>query len=439
MSLTNGAIQNAKAGNTPYRLKDRGGLYLEVRVSAAKYWRYRYKIKGKENVFTIGRFCPSDPDNHVSVDAARLAHAQARALVKMHIHPTQHRDALKREQKPTFRCVAEEWLLKKEEKCTKEYTRQIHIVLIRDVFPFIGARPVDEISARQILDVLKLVEERGANSYAPNIRQWIGSIYRYAIATLRAQQDPTSALRGALTRRPVKHSRALSAGEFGEFLTELGCYRGDPTTVLALKMMVLTFVRTSELLGARWEEFNLETAEWRIPANRMKMREPHIVPLSRQALLIMQRLWALNHHQEFIFPNTRTPNTPLSGGTLNQALVRMGFAGKNSIGFTAHGFRSTACTMLNEAGFRPDIIELQLAHKERNSTRASYNRAVYLTERREMMQIWADIVDQLRGPPPDAASLTRHLRPAAPHNKSAVEVHPMGHEDYRPSETAPVI
>jgi integrase len=401
MPLTAIAIQNAKPAEGSYRLNDGNSLYLEVRPSGVKAWLYRYKIRGKENIFTIGQFCPAGAD-HISVHAARLALGQARELVKQGIHPTQHRRNKERAEPPpakhTFRTVAEEWLAKKASNWSEQNTRQIRRVLVTDVYPTIGALYIKDVTAHQILEIMQKVEARGAASFAHLIRQWVSAIYRYAIATLRVENDPTYALRGAIARRPVQHSRALSKAELMAFLVALEGYRGEPNTILGFQLMLLTFVRRTELCAARWEEFNLSTAEWRIPAHRMKMRDQHIVPLSRQSLTILDQLKIINGHREFVFPNSRNPHTYMAPNALNDALRRMGFGGDDTIGFSTHGFRSTACTMLNEAGFRSDIIDLQLSHKERNHIRAAYNRAVHLNERRVMMQSWADMIDAMKAP-----------------------------------------
>jgi integrase len=215
------------------------------------------------------------------------------------------------------------------------------------------------------------------------------------VATLRADADPATALKGAIHRPKVEHRKPLSSDQIAAFVKALDTYGGYRTTIIALRLMLLTFVRTVELRAANWAEFDLDHAEWRIPAERMKMRESHIVPLSRQAVELLCELHTLTGGQRWLFPNYRRPKTCMTATTLNRALERMGLNGKNSIGFSAHGFRATASTILNETGFRPDVIERQLAHKERNKVRASYNQAEYLKERRAMMQQWAEMVDDI--------------------------------------------
>jgi integrase len=240
---------------------------------------------------------------------------------------------------------------------------------------------------------MRRVEGRGAETVALMIRQWCSAIFRYAVATLRADGDPAAALKGAIARPRTEHHKPLSRRQIATFSKALESYGGYRTTVIALQLMLLTFVRTKELREAGWSEIDLSHAEWRIPEERMKMRDPHIVPLSKQAMKLLRELHTLTGGQRWLFPNSRRPNTCMTATTLNRALERMGFNGKGSIGFSAHGFRATASTVLNEAGCRPDVIERQLAHKERNKVRAAYNQAEYLNERRTMMQLWADMID----------------------------------------------
>ena len=369
MPLTAAAVQNAKAAEASYRLNDGNSrLYLEVRPSGwLKTWLYRYKIAGKENTFTIGQFSPATAD-HMSVRDARLALDKARMLVKRGIHPVQHRNEQKllapTPAKHKFRALAEEWLLKNAPNRSERNTRQIRHVLMTDVYPAIGSLNVDDIKASQILEIMQRVEARGATSFALLIRQWTS-----AISDMQSRHCAPTLIRpmryaAAIVRRPVKHSQALSKSDLMTFLTVLENYSGEQKTILGFHLMLLTFVRRMELCAARWEEFDFQAAEWRIPAHRMKMRDQHIVPLSHQALAILDQLKAINGHREFVFPNARNPHAYMAPNALNDALSRMGFGGEDTIGVTTHGFRSTACTLLNEVGFRPDIIDLQLSHKE---------------------------------------------------------------------------
>jgi integrase len=399
MPLTDAKIRNTKPEAKPVKLADGGGLYLEVRPTGAKLWRYRYRIAGKENVFAVGEYFNDKRGGHVSLDEARTERDKARALVKQGIHPAHHRQAERlathAENANTFEAVAREWIAKKKSGWTAYYLRQVERFMEADVFPKIGKLPIRSVTAAHLLEIVKLIEGRGAETVAVLVRQWASAIFRYAVATLRADSDPAAALKGAIHRPKVEHHKPMTRDQIGDFVKALDGYAGYRTTVIALRLMLLTFVRTVELRGAEWSEFDLDRAEWRIPAERMKMRETHIVPLSWQAVELLRELHTYTGGRAFLFPNYRNPKACMTATTLNRALERMGFNGKDSIGFSAHGFRATASTILNETGFRPDVIERQLAHAERDKTRASYNQAEYLPERRAMMQQWADMVDSI--------------------------------------------
>lgn len=399
MPLTDVKIRNTKPEAKPVKLVDGGGLYLEVRPSGAKLWRYRYRIEGKENVFAVGEYFNDKRVGHVSLDEARGERDKARVLVKQGIHPAHHRQAERlathAENANTFEAVAREWIGKKKPGWTPYYLRQVERFMQADVFPKIGKLPIRSVTAAHLLEIVKLIEGRGAETVAVLVRQWASAIFRYAVATLRADSDPAAALKGAIHRPKVEHHKPMTRDQIGDFVKALDGYAGYRTTVIALRLMLLTFVRTVELRGAEWSEFDLDRAEWRIPGPRMKMREPHTVPLSWQAVELLRELHSYTGGRTFLFPNYRNPKACMTATTLNRALERMGFNGKGSIGFSAHGFRATASTILNETGFRPDVIERQLAHAERDKTRASYNQAEYMPERRAMMQQWADMVDSI--------------------------------------------
>lgn len=393
MSLTDAKIRNTKPADKPIKLTDAGGLYLEVRPTGAKLWRYRYRIDGKENIFAIGDY------PRIGLAEARGERDKARELVRQKVHPAHNRQAERLTASSantnTFEVVAREWIAKKSIKWTPYYLRQVERFLAADVFPFVGKFPIRNVTAAHLLEIIRRIEARDAHSVALLIRQWSSAIFRYAVATLRADNDPAAALKGAIHRPKIEHHKPLSRSQIAEFTQALNQYGGYRTTVIALKLILLTFVRTVELRKASWSEFDLERGEWRIPAERMKMRVAHIVPLSRQALALLQELQTYTGQRAMLFPNYRNPNECMTPTTLNRALERMGFNGKDSIGFSAHGFRATASTILNEMGYRSDVIERQLAHAERNKVRASYNQAEYLAERREMMQVWADMIDEM--------------------------------------------
>lgn len=396
MPLTDTKIRNTKPGDKPIKLADGQGLYLDVRPSGAKIWRYRYWITPtKDGIYTIGEY-PA-----VSLADARKERELAREQVKQGMNPTQVREAgrLERmgENANTFEAVAREWIEQNRAHWSDNYMRQVVTFLEKDVFPKVGAFQIRIVKAAHILEIIRNVEKRGAQSIAVLIRQWSGQIFRYAVATLRADSDPASALAGALKRKPARHNPPLSKDDIPIFIAQLGSYGGYRGTVIALRLMMLTFVRTVELRMAEWPEFDLEAAEWRIPAGRMKMKkkmkvgESHIVPLSRQAVELLRELHTLSGGQQYLFPNLRSPRRCMTATTINRALERMGYAGK----FSGHGFRSTASTLLHELGWRSEVIERQLAHAERDKVKAAYNHAEYMPERREMMQAWADWIDAL--------------------------------------------
>lgn len=386
-SLTDAKCRNAKPTDKPQRLGDGGGLFLEVRPNGSKLWRYRYEIAGRENMLALGDY-PT-----VSLADARKGRDTARELAKQGIHPAHARQADKARQiaanGDTFKAVALEWVDQIQARGrTAKYIAQIKRDLEVDVFPTIGALPCRSVTPAHLLAIIKRVEKR-APVTAGNLRQWCGAIFRFAIATLRADTDPASALKGAIHRPKVEHHKPLSRNEIPKFLKALAAYQGNRATVIALRLLLLLWVRPSELRLARWDEFDLDGALWRIPAERMKMRELHVVPLPSQAVALLRELATITGGRDWLFPNTRNPQTYMTGTTTNRALEYLGYGGR----FSSHGFRSTASTILNEMGYRPDVIERQLAHKERNQVRASYNRAQYLPERRQMLMDWADMVD----------------------------------------------
>ena len=387
--LTDTAVRNAKPREKAYKLTDGGSLFLLVTPSGSKLWRYRYRLAGIENLFAVGEY-PA-----MGVQQAREARDAARRLVREGIHPAQHRRASRlvtaTEAANTFEAVAREWIEQNRAHWSAYYARQVETVLTGDVFPEIGGLPIRAVTSAQLLAILKEIEKRGAPSIALLVRQWVSAIYRYAVATLRADVDPASALRGAVRKPKTQHKRPLTRKELALFLAKLEESQSGLQVSTALHLLLLTFVRPGEVRGARWKEFDLDAAEWRIPAERMKMREPHIVPLSRQAVRLLRKLREETGNRPQLFPNARDPKRDMSPTTLNRALERMGYAGH----FSAHGFRATASTLLNEMGYRADVIERQLAHRERNRVRASYNQASYMGERKKMMQDWANFLDAL--------------------------------------------
>ena len=387
--LTDAAIRNAKPKAKAYKLPDGGALLLLVSPSGSKLWRYRYRLAGAENLYAIGEY------PQVSLQQARELRDAARRLVKEGIHPSQHRKASRlvtaTDAANTFEAVAREWISQNKPHWSAYYASQVEKVLAGDVFPRVGGLPIRAVTAAQLLAIIKSIEARDAPTIALLVRQWSSAIFRYAVATLRADADPAAALRGAVRKPKTQHKRPLGTGEIGLFLERLSSSQSGPMVTGALRLLLLTFVRPGELRGARWDEFDLDAGEWRIPAARMKMREPHLVPLSKQARRVLRELKAEEASARYLFPNIRDPKRVMSPTTLNRALERMEYGGQ----FSAHGFRATASTILNEMGYRADVIERQLAHKERNKVRASYNQAAYMPERKKMMQNWANYLDRL--------------------------------------------
>lgn len=413
MPLTDTAIRKVIAGASPVKKPDGHGLYLEVRPTGSKLWRYRYRLPGadgvrRENVFAAGEYCVAPhgetkeqaderrKGGRLTLAEARVMRLEWRGLVKQGKHPAHERKARKTEQiaegKNTFQAVAEDWIAKRLSAWTPRNRARIESTLKQEVYKSIGTLPIRSVSAAHILQIMQRVEERGAPTVAILIRQWCYRIFNHAIATLRANTNPAAGdIRDAVKAPPVRNHPALTRDDFPILAERLAGYKGERTTVIALRLLLLTFVRSAELRGAEWREFDLDRAEWRIPATRMKMRSNHIVPLSTQAVALLHELQALTGRSRFLFPNSRDPNGFMASTTLNAALVRLGYEGK----FSPHGFRSTASTMLNEMGFRSDWIERQLAHKSRDAVRAVYNRAEHLVERAQMMQQWADLVDTM--------------------------------------------
>ncbi len=386
MSLTDTRIRQAKPKDKPYKLSDGGGLHLEIRPTGAKLWRLRYRLARKENVFAIGRY----PE--VDLKGARSERDKAKQTIREGVHPAHKRklDRIRQtnDHANTFRAVADEWLDRNAEGWTAKTYKQRQTALENDVFPFIGSLPVRQVTPAHVLDIVQRVEKR-APTMAVIVNQSIGAICRYAIVTLRADFDPTAPIRGSLKPLQTQHSKPLSISELPAFLRAVDNYPGHFGNKTALRIMLLTLVRTVELIEARWEEFDLEQGLWTIPAERMKSRLMHRVPLSHQAIDLLHKLHGVSGHREFLFPNRSDPRRPASQGVLWKAVVSLGYQGK----FSPHGIRATGSTMLNEMGFRADVIERQLAHAERNKVRASYNQADYLEERRQMMQTWADFID----------------------------------------------
>ena len=390
MPLTDSAIRNAKPKEKNYKLADGGGLYLLVTTKGGKWWRLDYRFQGKRKTLSMGVY----PD--VSLKSARDRRSEAKTQLADGIDPGEIRKATKASQSDAdgFEAVAREWWGKRDPTWSKTHSSRTILRLEKDVFPWIGTRPIGEISAPELLTVLRRIENRGALETAKRIHQSCGQIFRYAVATGRAQRDPSADLKGALPPTRQKHHASITdPKKIGELLRAVDGYEGSLVTRCALQLASLTFVRPGELRHAEWAEFDLDKAEWRIPAEKMKMRAVHIVPLSTQALRVLNEIEPLTGRGKYVFPGIRSNQRPMSENTVNAALRRLGYTKEE---MTGHGFRSMASTILNEQGWHRDAIERQLAHAERNSVRAAYNYAEHLPERVKMMQWWADYLDKLK-------------------------------------------
>lgn len=388
MKLSEAKIRNLKPKNKAYKMGDGDGLYIFVKPTGRKYWRMKYFYENKEKVLSIGVY----PE--ISLAEAREKRFEVRKMKANGVDPAtairEQKQQKSIESSNSFQSVALEWHENRVSSWTPYYAKQLKQRLEKDVFPKIGHRPISAITAKEILQMAQAIEERNAYDIAHRAVQICGQIFQYAIITDRAEDNPAPALRGALKTRPQTHHAYLGANELPAFMEKLETYDGGIQTKLAIKLILLTFVRTTELRAAKWSEIDFDSNEWRIPAERMKMRMPHIVPLSSQAVKIFNTLKKLNGQREHVFPSAQSPHKCMSNNTMLFALYAMGYKKRA----TVHGFRATASTVLNESDlFGRDVIERQLAHQERSRVRAAYDHAEHLPARRKMMQWWGDYVD----------------------------------------------
>lgn len=373
MALTTVAITNAKASGKPRKLTDGEGLYLVLHPNGSKLWRFRYRFAGKENMIALGAF------PIVSLADARRKRDEARKLLADGADPAVQRRldriAAANSARNTFGLVAEEYLANQEANGAADATMAKLRWMLQDLAKPIAARPIADIAPAEILDLLKRIEKTGRRETARRLRGVIGTVFRYAVVTLRATGDPTLALRGALLRPQVRHRPALTDEKaLGALMIAIDNYDGWPTLRAALLLLSLTMTRPGDVRGMRRSEIDFDRAVWRIPSERMKMRRPHDVPLSRQAIAVLEDVWALSEGRELVLPSIRSAARPLSENAMNAALRRMGYSQDE---VTAHGFRSSASTIINERGFDPDVIEAALAHQDENEIRRAYNRASY--------------------------------------------------------------
>lgn len=402
---SNATILAIKPGDERKRLNDGSGLYLRLFVKGGSHgWRFDYSMAGRRNTLSLGTY-PA-----VSLSQARKKAEDARRLVREGVDPSDTRKAAKEDVRArraaqkreadglppegSFEAVAREWYEKNAPGWAPSHAEKIIRRLERDVFPWVGRRPVHEIEPLELLSVLKRVEERGAIETTHRVQQNCGQVFRYAVATGRAKSDPSRDLRGALTPwKPEHYPTVTEPREVGRLLLDIEAYEGGFITKCAMRLAPLLFVRPGELRRAEWNEVNLQAAEWRIPAAKMKARVQHIVPLSSQAVAILKDLHQLTGRSRWVFPGIRTNGEPMSENTINAALRRLGY---DRTKLTAHGFRGMASTMLHEHGWDSDVIERQLSHAERNAVKAAYNHAEHLPARRKMMQEWSDHLEGLR-------------------------------------------
>ncbi|MBT3204316.1 MAG: tyrosine-type recombinase/integrase [Gammaproteobacteria bacterium] len=379
-------VKQAKSKSRPYKLTDGKGLNLEIRPNGSKYWRLSYRYQQKQKTLALGVY-----------PVVTLAQARSKSLnAKRMIQDGDDPAIIKRQEKAlkvksTFLPIAEEWHEKESGRWSKDHAERVWWTIKADALPYLGDMPINDIKTRDVLHVVKMIEDRGALDVASRVKQRISSVFRYAIQTGYTEQNPVDALKDVIRTRKVQHRKSLKFEELPVFLNELDNYPGYLLTRYALQLIVYTFVRPGELRSAEWKDIDLEKAVWRIPAEKMKMNEEHIVPLSKQAIVLLGKIHQLSGSYDLVFPGSHNYRKLMSENTLTYAIrKRLGFDA------TAHGFRTTASTILNESGFRVDVIERQLAHGERNKVRAAYNRSQYLAERTDMMQWYSDYLDGLK-------------------------------------------
>jgi len=390
MALTDTEIRRSKPRGLPFKLSDTHGLYLLVKPSGSRLWRWKYRFDGKEKLMALGSY----PE--LSLADARERHAKARKQLANGIDPMAERmaekTAVKVATEHTFEKIAGLWLEHwKGNKCARHVATTQNRLKV-NVYPILGNRPVAELEPRELVQLAKDIEARGASDMAKRILQIIGMVCRYAVAHGYSKRNPAAEIRPSDILKPTQkiNMARIDAKELPALLRSIEVYEGRHLTRLAIKLMALTFVRTSELIDARWEEFDFDARRWSIPAFRMKMKTPHIVPLSLQAIKVLELLRTISGNGEFVFPGEQDSKKSMSNMTILKALERMGYKGR----MTGHGFRGLASTILHEQGYNHEHIELQLAHVPRNAVSAAYNHALYLEQRAKMMQDWADFLER---------------------------------------------
>ncbi|HFW4798783.1 TPA: tyrosine-type recombinase/integrase [Salmonella enterica subsp. diarizonae serovar 60-67:z35:-] len=389
MQLTDLAIRRSKPKDKPYTLNDGNGLSLLIEPNGSKGWRLRYRFAGKAKLMSLGTY------PNVALADARTARDEAKKLIAGGIDPAEVRKAKKREIESrfgnTFEGIAREWYEKRFDRWSPSYAEEMIETFEKDVFPYIGSRPIAEIKPMELLAVLSVLNDRGATEKLRKVRQRCGEVFRYAVITGRAEYNPAPDLVSAFAPHKKEHYAFLKADELPEFFRILNTYTGSMIVKLAMKLLILTGVRPGELRQAEWCEIDFDNRVWEVPKERMKMRRPHCVPLSEQAINILEQLKPMTGHYQYIFPGRIHHSKPMSEMAMNVLIRRIGYAGR----VTGHGFRHTMSTILHEQGYNTAWIETQLAHVDKNSIRGTYNHAQYLDGRREMLQWYADYMDAL--------------------------------------------
>ncbi|EMF4670819.1 tyrosine-type recombinase/integrase [Providencia stuartii] len=389
MKLTVKQIDSSKPKEKDYKLSDGGGLYLLVKTNGGKYWRLKYRIDGKEKLLAIGIY-PT-----VTLADARRKRDDAKRLLADGIDPNQQRKEQKQASKidsvNTFKNIALEWYEGRKDRWSVGYRDDMMDAFEKDVFPYIGNRPIAEIKPMELLEVLSIMEKRGATEKLKKVRQRCGEVWKYAIITGRAEYNPAPDLASAFVPHKREHYAHLSVSELPDFLSSIDKYMGSQIVRVALRVLILTGVRPGELRKAEWSEINFDTKIWEIPAEKMKMRRPHIVPLSEQVIDLLKQIRPISGSYQYIFPSRTDYRKHISDMALNTMIRRMGYSGRA----TGHGFRHTMSTILHEQGYNTAWIETQLAHVDKNSIRGTYNHAQYIDGRREMLQWYADYMGAL--------------------------------------------
>lgn len=395
MKLTNKACQNAKPTEKPYKLSDGGGLYLHVTKDGSRYWRMKYYYLGKEKLLAFGVY------PIITLAEARERREAAKKVLANGQDPSQIKKTEKRlairNSRNTFEVVAREWHEKQKEKWTPHHALNLTRRMEIDIFPYIGSRPIADINPPELLeDVLRKIEQRGSLDVAQRVKQICGQVFRYGIATGRCQRDPSADLKGALKVAKTEHFAALDIQEIPDFLKALDKNEARlyPRTVRAIRMLMLCFTRTTELIHAQWKEFDFENKVWEIPAARMKMRKTHVVPLSRQVIELLQDQKKETGHLNtvYVFPGQINHKVPMSNNTILFAIGRLKYKGR----MTGHGFRALAMSTIKEKlGYRHEVVDRQLAHAPMSKIDRAYDRAKFIDDRTRMMQDWADYIDSL--------------------------------------------